>query len=148
MDRTPLPVPEGYKDIQGRPWVEFKNRVRAHLVVPVNLDTTRCIACTHAVTESEGGRKEHLRSGLCEQCWDILVHGPSLERDALAAERCDRLREDPLAHEFVSQWVGLAKIKDEGRCISSENHVKYMIRVVLGQETLPDLWRPGMRPQP
>ena len=148
MDRTRLPVPDGMRALEGQPWVEFKNRLRAHMVVPVNLDTMRCIACTHPVTESEGGRLEHLRTGLCEQCWDILNFGPSLERTTLAAERCDRLKEDPSAHEFVSQWVGVAKIKDDGRVISSENHVRYMIQVALGRETLPNIWRPGMRPQP
>lgn len=55
MDRTRLPVPDGMRALEGRPWVEFKNRLRAHMVVPVNLDTMRCIACTHPVTESEGG---------------------------------------------------------------------------------------------
>lgn len=114
MDRTRLPVPDGMRALEGRPWVEFKNRLRAHMVVPVNLDTMRCIACTHPVTESEGGRLEHLRTGLCEQCWDILNFGPSLERTTLAAERCDRLKEDPSAHEFVSHAVGRCG-KDKGR---------------------------------
>ena len=56
--------------LEGPPWIHFKNRMRMHLCVPVNLDTTRCIACTHVVTQSEAGQFDQFRTGLCENCWD------------------------------------------------------------------------------
>lgn len=58
------------RTLEGPPWIHFKNRMRMHLCVPVNLDTTRCIACTHVVTQSEAGQFDQFRTGLCENCWD------------------------------------------------------------------------------
>lgn len=145
MDR-PRPPMGVFRTLEGPPFVQFKNRMRAHLGVPVNLDPTRCITCTHPVTQTAAGNFEHLRTGMCETCWDILAHEPSLERDTHASQQCDRLREHPHAFEFVSQWIAVAKVKDDGRITTTEEHVRYMIRVGLGQQTLPDIWRPGMRP--
>ncbi len=145
MDRPRPPIPV-FRTLEGPPWNHFKNRMRLHLGVPVNLDMTRRIACTHPVTQSAAGQVEHDKTGICENCWDILAQGPSIDRDMRAIERCDRLREQPQALEFVSQWIALAKVKDEGRVTSTEEHVRYMIRVGLGQQALPYIWRPGMRP--
>ena len=114
----------------------------------LELDTTRCIPCTHPKTTSQRGRKEHQRTGLCEACWDILAADDSCARNTAAGVQCDRLLADANIYTFLSEWSALSRCKDEGSITCTETHVRYIVRVGAGVAALPDIWAPGMQPAP
>ena len=144
MDRNSIAMAERQLVcIEGQPWINYKNAMRDHLRVRFELDTSRCITCTHPSTTSREGRNEHQRTGLCEACWDVLA-----PREAAGRDRCDRLRPEASCHNFVSDWIAQSRVKDEGRITTTANHARRIVRIAAGLETLPDIWEPGLRPAP
>lgn len=127
---------------------EVKDALREHLRVRQDLDTQRCIACTHAHTWSEAGRFEHRRTGLCETCWCVLAKPPSLEKNIEAVNVCDRLK-DAQGCEFMAQWLTVTKcIKVDQLTEFAKFDADYVSSIVSGTVELPDIWRPGCRPDP
>ena len=47
--------------------------MRQHCAIPNGLDRTRCLACRDPRTATAAGEREHLKTGVCEACWDLLV---------------------------------------------------------------------------
>ena len=129
--------------IAGQPWTNYKNVMRDHLRVRFELDTSRCITCTHPSTTSPEGRKEHQRTGLCEACWDALA-----PRDAAGRDRCDRLRSETACYNFVSDWIAQSRVKDGGSITTTADNARRIVAIAAGLESLPDVWEPGLRPAP
>ena len=131
--------------ITGQPWINYKNAMRDHVCIRFELDTSRCITRTRPNTYSPGGCKEHQRTGVCEACWDVLAPGGE---ETQSTERCDRLRADASCHNFVSDWIAQCRCPDNGIMRTTEANVKRIVSIGAGLETLPDIWRPGLRPAP
>ena len=136
------------KSIQQNVLVDFKNALRQHLRVRAAFDTKRCIACAHAHTWSDAGRFEHHKTGLCETCWCVLAKPRSMEKNHEAVIVCDRLK-DEQGCEFMYQWLTVTK------CIEVDQVTEYakfdadsILSIVSGTVALPDIWRPGCRPDP
>lgn len=127
---------------------EVKNALREHLRVRPELDTQRCISCTHAHTWSDFGRKTHRRTGLCETCWNVLAKPPSLEKNIEAVNVCDRLK-DAEGCEFMSQWLFVTNcINVDQLAEYTKFDADYVSSIISGTVELPDIWRPGCRPDP
>ena len=89
---------------------------------------------------------EHQRTGVCEACWDVLA--PGVEETQSTTTRCDRLRAELCCHNFVSDWIAQCRCPDTGIMRTTEANVRRIVSIGAGLETLPDIWRPGMRPAP
>jgi len=125
---------------------EFKHALRQHLRVPVALDTKRCISCTHAYTWSFAGRFQHCKTGLCETCWCVLAKSPSVAKNNEALSVCDRLKEAQ-GCEFMYQWLTVTNCMKVDQVIEyAKFEADYISSIVAGTVALPDIWRPGCRP--
>ena len=126
----------------------FKTALRRHLGVRVALDVKRCIACTRAHTWSLAGTFQHRKTGLCETCWCVLAKSPSEEKNNEVLTVCDRLQ-DGDGCEFMYQWLTVTNcIRVEQLSEYAKFEADYISCVVSGTVALPDIWRPGYRPDP
>ena len=82
-----------FVSISGDALNALKDVYRRNLSVPERLASQECVACTKAIADdrwqTEPGRRELERTGVCERCWDT-IHGPGVS-DTAAQRQCDRL---------------------------------------------------------
>ena len=112
--------------------------------VPDDLDMTRCIACRVPQTQSEPGRREHAKTGVCEACWDLLVSDNPAIR-ATAGARCNRLA-GANACNYVADWIVVNRVAPMGTMRCVEPMARHIIAIATDQIQPPNLWHPGERP--
>ena len=118
--------------------------MRQHMGVPQDLDMTRCIACRHPHTYSEGGEREHAKTGVCEACWDALVAQDVTVR-ALTVQRCNRLA-GANACAYVADWIAVNRTAAGGTLRCLEPQARHIIGIGARQIQPPNLWQQGERP--
>ena len=124
-----------FVSISGDALNALKDVYRRHLSVPERLASQECVACTKAIADdrwqTEPGRRELERTGVCEQCWDT-IHGPGVS-DTAAQQQCDRLSISGV--ETCRQWIMFSKVREVAR-MSSE-HGRLAWELILGRRQLP-----------
>ena len=122
----------------------YRLRMRQHCAVPNVLDKTRCLACRDPCTQTPAGEREHVKTGVCEACWDLLVAVDDPRRRE-AVTRCTRLASVE-ACNFVTTWISMNRVAPGGTLTCVEPLARHIIAVGTGMENLPNLWLPGQRP--
>ena len=102
----------------------YRLRMRQHCAIPNVLDRTRCLVCRDPRTASAPGEREHVKTGVCEACWDLLV-ADTEERRRTAVARCTRLAGPDDLVRFIrkkkaggARRRGRAKTQTIGTCLS------------------------------
>ena len=119
-------------------------RVRQHCAVPNVLDKARCLACRDPCTQTPAGEREHVKTGVCEACWDLLVAVDGRRRRE-AVTRCTRLASAE-ACKFVTTRISMNRVAPGGTLTCVEPLARHILAVGTGLENLPNLWHPGQRP--
>ena len=117
----------------------YRLRMRQHCAIPNVLDRTRCLACRNPRTASAPGECEHVKTGVCEACWDLLV------ADTESSNR------SPSMHSFgrtrhVATWISINRVAPGGTLTCVEPLARHIIAVGTGRENPPNFWVAGERP--
>ena len=118
----------------------YRTRVRQHCRVPNGFNGALCLACHAPHTQSAAGQREHVKTGVCEACWDLLAPRPDQ-----AVARCTRLA-GVQAGNYVSMWIAVNRVAPGGTLTCEEGLARHIIAVGTGVQNPPNLWLPGQRP--
>lgn len=124
--------------------VEYRRRMREHMGLPNQLDTSCCVACRRPETITEAGRIEHHKTGACEACWDVLA-SDTPEVRAGAWQCCTRLN-GPAACEYFLSWIAVNRVGVGGSLRAHPDLASHIVGVATGVMQLPNLWLPNERP--
>lgn len=139
MFPEPLPV-----NVPSPALEDYRRRMRAHMGLPNQLDTSRCVACRRPQTRSEAGKIEHHKTGACEACWDVLASNRPEVR-AGAPQRCTRLN-GPAACEYFLTWIEINRVRVGGNLTAHPELARHVIGIAAGVTQPPNLWLPNERP--
>ena len=137
-------VPPPLIDVPPAIFDNYTLRMRQLCSIPNVLDRTRCLACRDPRTGSAAGEREHVKTGVCEACWDLLV-ADTEERRRTAVARCTRLAGQD-ARAYVATWISVNRVGPGGTLTCSEPLARHIIAVGTGRENPPNFWAVGERP--